>query len=214
MISNEVLASQASLANSLLSEYAQPEEAVEEIVETLSSYEIHQNALKLRKAKLENPDLSVDLSFTIGIVGPDDVGKRSLVTRVTGVSVFKKRNIRRKKIMFKPKFYVIDGLTILVNFWIARLFLSILTCLAGDESQRTRTARFLSKTAGNIVMLDVSRPNTVQDAKIWMSELRNHSSNKVSKPTILLGNKMDVDELQRRVPYLSGSDLAYGTTLL
>jgi hypothetical protein len=42
-----------------------------------------------------------------------------------------------------------------------------------------------------------------------MNELRNHSSDTRSRPTVLLGNKMDVDEMQRRVPYLTGSDLAY-----
>jgi hypothetical protein len=47
------LASQASLASSLLSEFAQPIE--EEVVETADPYTTHLQAIKVRKAMLENP---------------------------------------------------------------------------------------------------------------------------------------------------------------
>lgn len=76
MISTDFLASQASIASSLLSEIKQVAE-LEEVEETnLSAFEQKTQSSKVRKALLGNPDLSSDLSFNIGIVGPDEVGKR------------------------------------------------------------------------------------------------------------------------------------------
>lgn len=97
--------------------------------------------------------------------------------------------MRVKGILFSSNIYQIDGLDVMVNFWIA----------PGDVSHRIQSTRFLSKTAGNIVMLDVSRANTLPEARTWLIELdkqaeinRPLNSAKRKLPTIILGNKMDL----------------------
>lgn len=146
------MASQTSLVSAIsqMSELNEALQQPEEEKKLLTRWEEKQNKLKITRLKEENRDLTVDISFTIGITGPDGVGKRSLAAKVCEDTALRKRpNQRPKVISFKSKIYQLDGLDILVHMWLA----------PGDESYRSKSARFLSKTAGNIIMYDGMRLN-------------------------------------------------------
>jgi len=203
------MASQTSLVSevSKFSKVA-ANESDEQVPSKLTAWQEKQTKQKISMLLEENADLTVDLSMTIGICGVDGVGKRSLVSKVCGEKASRTRpNLKPKEITFKNKIYSIDGLIIYVQFWTA----------PGDNSYISRSSRFLSKTAGNIVLYDVSNPDTLSNAREWIQELDKRTGKdatgtdgKIKRiPTLLVGNKIDVGPLVRKVPYSAGSDLAY-----
>eukprot|EP00831_Metopus_contortus_P026753 TRINITY_DN2267_c0_g2_i6.p3 TRINITY_DN2267_c0_g2~~TRINITY_DN2267_c0_g2_i6.p3 ORF type:complete len:105 (-),score=22.73 TRINITY_DN2267_c0_g2_i6:93-407(-) len=61
---------------------------------------------------------------------------------------------------------------------------------AGQEKYRAMTAAHYRKALGGMVVYDITKATTYEDAERWIKELRAHSEPNIN--ILLVGNKLDI----------------------
>jgi Ras-related protein Rab-8A len=77
---------------------------------------------------------------------------------------------------------------------------------AGQERFRTITSAYYRGAMGIILVYDVSDESSFANIRNWMKNIEQHASDTVVKA--LVGNKSDLEESKRAVPYNRGKALA------
>eukprot|EP01098_Paradermamoeba_levis_P007692 TRINITY_DN3205_c0_g1_i1.p1 TRINITY_DN3205_c0_g1~~TRINITY_DN3205_c0_g1_i1.p1 ORF type:complete len:218 (+),score=40.38 TRINITY_DN3205_c0_g1_i1:243-896(+) len=120
-----------------------------------------------------------DFKFKYIIVGPAGVGKTSLMTQ------FVEDNFNPKVeatigIGFAAKTIEVDGKTIKLQLWDT----------AGQESFRSITHSYYRNSQGALLVYDVTRRETFEQARFWLEELHQHAPPNITIG--LVGNKVDL----------------------
>ncbi|KAG7672076.1 hypothetical protein KSW81_004959 [Nannochloris sp. 'desiccata'] len=97
---------------------------------------------------------------------------------------------------FKIKKVLIDGKWVKLQIWDT----------AGQERFRTITSAYYRGAMGILLVYDVSDEGSFANIRNWMKNIEQHASESVVK--VLIGNKSDLDDSKRAVPYARGKALA------
>ncbi|KFM27068.1 Ras-related protein RAB1BV [Auxenochlorella protothecoides] len=123
------------------------------------------------------------------------VGKSCLLLRFAEDS-FTSSFITTIGIDFKIKKVLIDGKWVKLQIWDT----------AGQERFRTITSAYYRGAMGILLVYDVTDESSFSNIRNWMRNIEAHASEHVVKA--LVGNKSDMDESRRAVPYSRGQALA------
>ncbi|GAB4817579.1 hypothetical protein N2152v2_004625 [Parachlorella kessleri] len=97
---------------------------------------------------------------------------------------------------FKLRKILIDGKWVKLQIWDT----------AGQERFRTITSAYYRGAMGILLVYDVTDEASFSNIRNWMKNIEQHASDNVVK--VLVGNKCDMDESKRAVPYSRGQALA------
>eukprot|EP00891_Asterochloris_glomerata_P001044 jgi/Astpho2/1044/Aster-00862 len=97
---------------------------------------------------------------------------------------------------FKIKKILLDNKWIKLQIWDT----------AGQERFRTITSAYYRGAMGILLVYDVTDEASFNNIRNWMRNIEQHASDNVNK--VLIGNKCDMDEHKRVVPYSKGQALA------
>ncbi|KDD73539.1 Ras family protein, partial [Helicosporidium sp. ATCC 50920] len=123
------------------------------------------------------------------------VGKSCLLLRFAEDS-FTSTFITTIGIDFKIKKVLIDGKWVKLQIWDT----------AGQERFRTITSAYYRGAMGIVLVYDVTDEASFSNIRNWMRNIEQHASEGVMR--VLVGNKSDVGESRRAVPYSRGQALA------
>lgn len=102
----------------------------------------------------------------------------------------------RCRIDFKIKKILLDNKWVKLQIWDT----------AGQERFRTITSAYYRGAMGILLVYDVTDEASFNNIRNWMRNIEQHASDNVNK--ILVGNKSDIAEEKRAVPYSKGQALA------
>ncbi|BDA51556.1 Ras-related protein RAB1BV [Coccomyxa sp. Obi] len=136
-----------------------------------------------------------DYLIKLLLIGDSGVGKSCLLLRFSEDS-FTSSFITTIGIDFKIKKILIDNKWIKLQIWDT----------AGQERFRTITSAYYRGAMGILLVYDVTDESSFNNIRNWMRNIEQHASDNVNK--VLVGNKCDMDESKRRVPYSQGQALA------
>jgi Ras-related protein Rab-1A len=135
-----------------------------------------------------------DYLFKLLIIGDSGVGKSCLLLRYTE-DTFTESYISTIGVDFKINHIEVDGKNIKLQIWDT----------AGQERFRTITNSYYRGAHGIIIVYDVTDPESFQNIKQWLNEIKHYAMDNVCK--ILVANKCDkVDK--RIVTTFSGEEYA------
>jgi small GTP-binding protein len=77
---------------------------------------------------------------------------------------------------------------------------------AGQESFRSIIRCYYRNSMGAILVYDISNINSFNNIKFWLEEINNYTNSNIS--IILVGNKSDLNDNERKITYEEGLDLA------
>eukprot|EP00884_Botryococcus_braunii_P006382 jgi/Botrbrau1/15745/Bobra.4_1s0113.1 len=129
------------------------------------------------------------------LIGDSGVGKSCLLLRFSEDS-FTSSFITTIGIDFKIKKILLDNKWIKLQIWDT----------AGQERFRTITSAYYRGAMGILLVYDVTDEASFNNIRNWMRNIEQHASDTVNK--VLVGNKSDMDESKRAVPYSKGQALA------
>lgn len=130
------------------------------------------------------------------LIGDSGVGKSCLLLRFSDDS-FTSSFITTIGIDFKIKKLLLNGKWVKLQIWDT----------AGQERFRTITSAYYRGAMGIVVVYDVTDEASFNNVRNWMRNIEQHASDTVSNK-VLVGNKCDMDESKRAVPYSKGQALA------
>eukprot|EP01027_Heterolobosea_sp_BB2_P008070 GEZU01011984.1.p1 GENE.GEZU01011984.1~~GEZU01011984.1.p1 ORF type:complete len:201 (-),score=27.74 GEZU01011984.1:99-701(-) len=136
-----------------------------------------------------------DHLFKLLLVGDSGVGKSSLLLRFTD-GVFDEDKEATIGVDFKVKFLNVKGKRIKLTIWDT----------AGQERFRTLTSQYYRGAQGVILVYDVTRKETFDNLKNWLSEVEMYSTHP-DVVKLLVGNKIDVTD-GREVTRKMGEEFA------
>ncbi|KAL6776706.1 RAB8 [Auxenochlorella protothecoides x Auxenochlorella symbiontica] len=136
-----------------------------------------------------------DYLIKLLLIGDSGVGKSCLLLRFAEDS-FTSSFITTIGIDFKIKKVLIDGKWVKLQIWDT----------AGQERFRTITSAYYRGAMGILLVYDVTDESSFSNIRNWMRNIEAHASEHVVKA--LVGNKSDMDESRRAVPYSRGQALA------
>ncbi|PSC76058.1 Rab8 -family small GTPase [Micractinium conductrix] len=136
-----------------------------------------------------------DYLIKLLLIGDSGVGKSCLLMRFAEDS-FTSSFITTIGIDFKIKKVLIDGKWVKLQIWDT----------AGQERFRTITSAYYRGAMGILLVYDVTDEASFTNIRNWMKNIEQHASDNVVK--VLVGNKSDMDESKRAVPYSRGQALA------
>ncbi|KAL4431188.1 hypothetical protein ABPG75_006444 [Micractinium tetrahymenae] len=136
-----------------------------------------------------------DYLIKLLLIGDSGVGKSCLLLRFAEDS-FTSSFITTIGIDFKIKKVLIDGKWVKLQIWDT----------AGQERFRTITSAYYRGAMGILLVYDVTDEASFNNIRNWMKNIEQHASDNVVK--VLVGNKSDMDESKRAVPYSRGQALA------
>jgi len=136
-----------------------------------------------------------DYLIKLLLIGDSGVGKSCLLLRFSEDS-FTSSFITTIGIDFKIKKILLDNKWIKLQIWDT----------AGQERFRTITSAYYRGAMGILLVYDVTDEASFNNIRNWMKNIETHASSAVNK--ILVGNKCDIDESKRAVPYSKGQALA------
>jgi small GTP-binding protein len=119
--------------------------------------------------------------FKIILIGGGAVGKSSLVKRFVD-DTFDQSYRVTIGVDFLTKDVEIEGKEVKLTIW----------DIGGQERFKFMRSRFYDGAHGALVVFDLSRADTYNEIKKWLSEYRAHAGENV--PFILIGNKVDLIE--------------------
>lgn len=129
------------------------------------------------------------------LIGDSGVGKSCLLLRFSEDS-FTSSFITTIGIDFKIKKIFLDNKWVKLQIWDT----------AGQERFRTITSAYYRGAMGILLVYDVTDEASFNNIRNWMRNIEQHASDNVNK--ILVGNKSDMAEEKRAVPYSKGQALA------
>lgn len=136
-----------------------------------------------------------DYLIKLLLIGDSGVGKSCLLLRFSEDS-FTSSFITTIGIDFKIKKIHLDGKWVKLQIWDT----------AGQERFRTITSAYYRGAMGILLVYDVTDEASFNNIRNWMRNITQHASGNVNK--ILVGNKSDMAEEKRAVPYSRGQALA------
>lgn len=136
-----------------------------------------------------------DYLIKLLLIGDSGVGKSCLLLRFSDDS-FTTSFITTIGIDFKIRTIELDGKRIKLQIWDT----------AGQERFRTITTAYYRGAMGILLVYDVTDESSFNNIRNWIRNIEQHASDNVNK--ILVGNKADMDESKRAVPFAKGQALA------
>lgn len=124
--------------------------------------------------------MNEDVIIKILILGDTEVGKTSLLLQYTE-GYFPEDFISTIGVEFKIKQLKIKDMNINLQIWDT----------AGQERFKSITKNFMKDADGIIFMYDITKKNTFDNVKNWITESQNHT--KIDTKIIVAGNKIDLE---------------------
>lgn len=128
------------------------------------------------------------------MIGDSDVGKTSLLHSFIEEK-YEEKHFSTIGVDFKHKIIKNKDKIVKLQIWDT----------AGQERFRTLTKSYYKIAHGIILIYDVTNPESFENIKCWMDQIKNNSGDNVIK--ILVGNKIDMKE-KRKIPYAVGEQFA------
>ncbi|KAL3848728.1 hypothetical protein ACJIZ3_010610 [Penstemon smallii] len=135
-----------------------------------------------------------DYLFKLVLIGDSGVGKSNLLSRFTK-NEFNLESKSTIGVEFATRSLNIDGKVIKAQIWDT----------AGQERYRAITSAYYRGAVGALLVYDVTRRPTFENALRWLKELRDHTDPNIV--VMLIGNKSDLRHLIS-VSTEDGKDLA------
>ncbi|XP_054811988.1 ras-related protein Rab11D isoform X1 [Prosopis cineraria] len=127
-------------------------------------------------------DDEYDYLFKLVLIGDSGVGKSNLLSRFTR-NEFNLESKSTIGVEFATKSLNIDGKVIKAQIWDT----------AGQERYRAITSAYYRGAFGALLVYDVTRSATFENASRWLKELRDHTDPSIV--VMLIGNKSDLRHL-------------------
>ncbi|KAI8368210.1 GTP-binding protein [Radiomyces spectabilis] len=140
-------------------------------------------------------DDEYDYLFKIVLIGDSGVGKSNLLSRFT-TNEFNLESKSTIGVEFATKNIEIDNHTIKAQIWDT----------SGQERYRAITGAYYRGAVGALLVYDITRQQSFQNATHWLKELRDHADPNIV--IMLVGNKLDLSETSRAVTSDEGGALA------
>ncbi|GAB2214899.1 hypothetical protein Droror1_Dr00019266 [Drosera rotundifolia] len=127
-------------------------------------------------------DEDYDYLFKLVLIGDSGVGKSNLLSRFTR-NEFNLESKSTIGVEFATRSLNIDGKVIKAQIWDT----------AGQERYRAITSAYYRGAVGALLVYDVTRHSTFENAARWLRELREHTDPNIV--VMLIGNKSDLRHL-------------------
>jgi len=144
---------------------------------------------------MARPRQDYDFLIKLLLIGDSGVGKSCLLLRFSEDS-FTPSFITTIGIDFKIKKIFLDNKWVKLQIWDT----------AGQERFRTITSAYYRGAMGILLVYDVTDEASFNNIRNWMRNIEQHASDNVNK--ILVGNKSDMADEKRAVPFSKGQALA------
>ncbi|CAI0461268.1 unnamed protein product [Linum tenue] len=128
------------------------------------------------------PEDDYDYLFKLVLIGDSGVGKSNLLSRFTK-NEFNLESKSTIGVEFATKSLTIDGKVIKAQIWDT----------AGQERYRAITSAYYRGAVGALLVYDVTRHSTFENAARWLKELKEHTDPNIV--VMLIGNKSDLRHL-------------------
>lgn len=135
-----------------------------------------------------------DYLFKTVLIGDSGVGKSNLLSRFTK-NEFNLESKTTIGVEFATKSVVLEGKVVKAQIWDT----------AGQERYRAITSAYYRGAVGALLVYDICKPATLENANRWLKELRDHADAQVV--VMLVGNKTDLKHL-RAVKQEEGASFA------
>ncbi|XP_061772569.1 RAB11a, member RAS oncogene family, like [Nerophis ophidion] len=127
-----------------------------------------------------------DYLFKVVLIGDSGVGKSNLLSRFTR-NEFNLESKSTIGVEFATRSIQVEGKTIKAQIWDT----------AGQERYRAITSAYYRGAVGALLVYDIAKHLTYENAERWLKELQDHADNNIV--IMLVGNKSDLRHL-RAVP--------------
>uniref|UniRef100_A0A8C4RPN1 small monomeric GTPase n=1 Tax=Erpetoichthys calabaricus TaxID=27687 RepID=A0A8C4RPN1_ERPCA len=127
-----------------------------------------------------------DYLFKIVLIGDSGVGKSNLLSRFTR-NEFNLESKSTIGVEFATRSIRVEGKTVKAQIWDT----------AGQERYRAITSAYYRGAVGALLVYDIAKHLTYENAERWLQELRDHADSNIV--IMLVGNKSDLRHL-RAVP--------------
>jgi small GTP-binding protein len=124
-----------------------------------------------------------DYLFKTVLIGDSGVGKSNLLSRFTK-NEFNLESKTTIGVEFATKSVVLEGKVVKAQIWDT----------AGQERYRAITSAYYRGAVGALLVYDICKPATLENASRWLKELRDHADSHVV--VMLVGNKTDLKHLR------------------
>lgn len=145
-------------------------------------------------------DDEYDYLFKVVLIGDSGVGKSNLLSRFTR-NEFNLESKSTIGVEFATRSMTIEGRRIKAQIWDT----------AGQERYRAITSAYYRGAVGALLVYDIAKHLTFENAERWLKELRDHSDANIV--VMLAGNKTDLKHM-RSVPTEEGRMFAEKNNLL
>ncbi|BAM79145.1 small GTP-binding protein of Rab family [Cyanidioschyzon merolae strain 10D] len=129
------------------------------------------------------PDDEYDYLFKIVLIGDSGVGKSNLLSRFTR-NEFNLESKSTIGVEFATRSVQTDGKVIKAQIWDT----------AGQERYRAITSAYYRGAVGALLVYDISKRSSFENAERWLKELRDHADQNIV--IMLVGNKSDLKHLR------------------
>nr|CAB3497507.1 unnamed protein product [Digitaria exilis] len=137
-----------------------------------------------RPATWEQSGDDYDYLFKVVLIGDSGVGKSQLLSRFTR-NTFSLDSKSTIGVEFATRTIQVEGKTIKAQIWDT----------AGQERYRAITSAYYRGAVGALLVYDVTKAATFQNARRWLKELRDHADD-AHTVVMLVGNKTDLAHLR------------------
>ncbi|KAG6634359.1 hypothetical protein CIPAW_12G113200 [Carya illinoinensis] len=127
-------------------------------------------------------DDDYDYLFKVVLIGDSGVGKSNLLSRFTK-NEFNLESKSTIGVEFATRTLNVDGKVIKAQIWDT----------AGQERYRAITSAYYRGAVGALLVYDITRHATFENADRWLKELRGHTDSNII--VMLAGNKSDLRHL-------------------
>ncbi|XP_016137003.1 ras-related protein Rab-11A-like [Sinocyclocheilus grahami] len=127
-----------------------------------------------------------DYLFKVVLIGDSGVGKSNLLSRFTR-NEFNLESKSTIGVEFATRSIHVEGKTVKAQIWDT----------AGQERYRAITSAYYRGAVGALLVYDIAKHLTYENAERWLKELQNHADSNIV--IMLVGNKSDLRHL-RAVP--------------
>ena len=125
-----------------------------------------------------------DIYLKILLIGDTSVGKTSILCKYID-DEFSDTYLSTIGIEFKIKSLIINGKKVLLRIWDT----------SGQERYRSITQNFYRNANGILFIFDITKKETFDNIKIWLTDSENCEDTKVAK--MLIGNKIDLENKRK-----------------
>ncbi|CAN6321995.1 unnamed protein product [Urochloa humidicola] len=136
-----------------------------------------------RAATWEQGGDEYDYLFKVVLIGDSGVGKSNLLSRFTR-NTFSLDSKSTIGVEFATRTIQVEGKTIKAQIWDT----------AGQERYRAITSAYYRGAVGALLVYDVTKAATFENARRWLKELRDHAD--ANTVVMLIGNKTDLAHLR------------------